>query len=82
MVAGEGRVGCVHEEINATQLCCTSLCGFVEGVDVAYVDGTDAKDFGTGAGGGYVFGYCVCFLDVAAYDASIGAEVDQGAHLS
>ena len=73
--------GILHQEINTPEFIDAAVDGLLKGVDAADVDAAHANDFGAGAGGGDVFGDGGCFLFIAADDAGVGAEVDEGADL-
>jgi len=53
----------------------------LQALRIPHVDSAEAEDFGALSGGRYVFSHAFCFLDIAADDAGVGAEVDEGADL-
>ena len=82
-LCGEGGGGMVdvHHVVDAAEVMDAALDGLLEAFDLADVDVAEAEDFGAGACGRDRGGHGFGFGDVAADDAGVGAEVDEGPHL-
>ena len=71
----------VHYEIYPSQLLGAFGGSFVQALGFPDVNGADTEDLRAGPRGGDVFGHGFCFFNVAADDAGVCAEVDEGADL-
>lgn len=54
----------------------------MQALDAPHVHGADAQDSTAGTGGCDVLGHALRLFGVAAYDAGVGAQVNEGAHLA
>jgi hypothetical protein len=73
--------GYKHHKVYPSQLLCTSCGSFVQALRLPNVHGPETNNFRSWSRSGNILGHCLCFLNIAAYDAGIGAEVNESAHL-
>ena len=71
----------IHGEINPTQLLDTAIDGGLQAVEAAYVNVTNADNFGARSRSGNIFGHRLCLLNVAADYAGVGTQINHGADL-
>lgn len=76
-IAGRAR----NDKVDAAELLCAAVRGGLEEFWFAHVDGANADDLCAGPCRRDVCGHGLGFLDVAADDAGVRAEGDEGADL-
>jgi hypothetical protein len=81
MLVKQGRAA-LHDEVDTSKLPDTTVCGTFQALGITDIGCANSNDLGPWASGSNVARHVLGLLDIAAHNAGVGTQMDQGANLS